>query len=61
MLLENIMENEQKLMPDGSSALDGQLEDEGDGDDEDLTPEEAIEQFNMIYQADPELQALLGD
>ena len=57
MLLENIMENDKKQNPNGSLAMDPQ----GDDDEEELTPEEAIEQFNMIYQSDPELQALLGD
>ena len=51
MLLENIMENDKKQNPNGSLAMDPQ----GDDDEEELTPEEAIEQFNMIYQSDPEL------
>lgn len=46
------MENDKKLNPDGSIAMDGQEDGE---EEEELTPEEAIEQFNMIYQADPEL------
>ena len=45
------MENDKKQNADGSKAMDAQEDD----DAEELTPEEAIEQFNMIYQADPEL------
>lgn len=51
MLLENIMENDKKQNPNGSLDMDPQ----DDDDAEELTPEEAIEQFNMIYQSDPEL------
>ena len=55
MLLENIMENDKKQNPNGSLDMDNMDPQDDDDAEEELTPEEAIEQFNMIYQSDPEL------